>query len=139
MKKPVFLSYFAWQNKRRCVYTFTPTRWNPPWHGKGDLSKEEVSPSASTRRARRKRICSHTLLRTRFKTNVCSCYNLSLLDCDLCRECLTAEIDRLSMLCWMRLMSDDNKCRSYDLKVRRTLDKSWLSPPLVCEQHKNGS
>ena len=50
-----------------------------------------------------------TLPRNGFNTEVRSYFSLSQLDYDPSRECLTPEVDQLTMLCGARVMPDNGK------------------------------
>ena len=86
-----------------------------------------------------KQIALSILPRTRLNTAVCSYFGLSWLDCDLFHECLTPEVDCLTLWCGARVMPNNCHWELYVWKARHTLVKLWLYPLLVCEQDKVAS
>ena len=125
------------------TWVSTP-QWDPPWRGDGSyLSKRfqiiDQQISDGTTFEQDKQILYYTLSRTGFKIEVCSYCSLSYFDYDHSHECLTPEVDHLTMSCGARAMSDNGKWRPYDLQARRKLVKLWLCPLLVSEQKKVAS
>ena len=57
----------------------------------------------------KKQIFLCTLPKTGFNTDVCSYLSLSQVDCDPSRDCLTPEVDWLTMLGGARAMPDNGK------------------------------